>query len=146
MAAIKSLDASTSKWQRRSAAAGPDYTSGVQNPRTPWATAAANADTNYRAGVTAAASAGRYAAGVRKAGDAKWSSNAVAKGPTRYAEGVQLAGQNWSQGFQPYQTAISGITLPARGPVGAAQNLQRVTAIATALRAVKTRTSGGTTP
>jgi hypothetical protein len=138
MAAIKPIDQSADKWQRRASVAGVDYTKGVQAPRTGWAAAAGAAAQNYTTAVTAAAQAGRFAAGVRKAGDAKWQTNSVAKGPTRYAEGVQLAVGAWSQSFAPFQAAISGLTLPARGPAGSPQNLQRVQAVSTALRAVKT--------
>jgi hypothetical protein len=140
MAAIKPIDQSASKWQRRASVAGPDYLTGVQNPRTPWAQAAQAANGNYVSAVTTAAQAGRYAAGVKKAGDTKWATNATAKGPSRYAEGVNLAVGSWQTGFQPYQTALSSLTLPARGPTGSPQNLQRVQAVVTTLRNLKTGT------
>jgi hypothetical protein len=143
MAAIKPIDQAAAKWRNRSAVAGGDYQAGVQNPRAPWAASAAAADGNYRQGVTAAAAGGRYAAGVRRAGDTKWTTNSLAKGPSRFAEGVSLAVEDWQRGFQPYQAAISGLTLPARGPAGSPANLQRVTAVATALRQLKERSGGG---
>jgi hypothetical protein len=143
MAAIKPLEVSADKWTRRAAVAGPDYQKGVENPRASWSTAAAAADANYRAGVTAAATAGRYAGGVRRAGDERWRANALAKGPNRFAEGVQLAVGEWQKGFAPSQQAISALTLPARGPAGSPANLQRVTVVSQALRAVKERTAGG---
>lgn|SRR5574340_303889 len=135
---IKPIDQSAQKWQARAAIAGPAYTAGVQNPRTPWATAAKAAQQNYVAGVTAAANAGRYANGIAKAGDAKWLQGATTKGATRFAEGVQLAVGNWTAGFQPYQSALAALTLPPRGPTGSATNLQRVQAVDNALRQVKT--------
>jgi hypothetical protein len=143
MASVKPIEQSADKWQRRASVAGPDYERGVANPRTPWATAAAGADGNYRQGVTAAASAGKYAAGVRRAGDEKWRANSVAKGPTRFAEGVSLAVGEWQRGFAPYQQALTSLTLPARGPAGSPNNLQRVSAVAQAQRAVKDRIGGG---
>ncbi len=144
MAAIKGLSQASDKWSRRASVAGPDYSSGVQNPRTPWAAAAAAGADNWRQGVTAAASGGRFQAGVRKAGDSKWQQAAVAKGPSRFAEGVALAKPDWETGFQPYHAAIGSLALPARGPVGSPANLARVGAVANLLRQVKTRTSGGT--
>jgi hypothetical protein len=144
MAAIKPVEQSAAKWRNRSAVAGGDYQAGVTNPRTSWAGAAAAADANYRAGVTSAATSGRFAAGVRRAGDEKWRNNSLAKGPSRFAEGVALAVEDWQRGFQPYQAAIGALTLPARGPAGSPANLQRVTAVATALRQLKER-SGGVT-
>ena len=137
MAAIKAIDASATKWAQRAAIAGPAYADGVQNPRTPWATAAAAANGAYVAGVTAAAQAGRFAAGINKAGNTKWQTAAVSKGPTRYAEGVSMAQGAWTAGFQKYQSAISALTLPARAPAGSPQNLQRVQAVTQSLHSLK---------
>lgn len=139
MAAIKPIESSADKWQRRAQVAGPDYESGIDNPRRAWAAAASGAAANYRAGVTAAAQQGRFEAGVRAAGDERWRNNAKAKGPSRFAEGVTLAVGEWQRGFGPYQQAISSLTLPARGPVGSPANLQRVASVAQALRAIRER-------
>lgn len=139
MAAIKPIDQSADKWTRRAAVAAPDYQTGVENPRTDWADASVGADANYRAGVTAAAAAGRYSAGVRTAGSERWKSNSLKKGPGRFSEGVALAKDDWAKGFSPYREAISALKLPPRGPAGSPQNLQRVSAIATALRQLRER-------
>lgn len=143
MAAIKDIGQSGDKWQRRAQVAGPDYTAGVENPRRQWAEAAAGADATYRQAVTEAAAQGRFGAGVRRAGDARWREGAVAKGPSRFAEGVSLAVGRWQTGFNPYQAAIARVQLPPRGPAGSPQNLQRVAAIAQTLRQVKTGTGSG---
>jgi len=142
MANVTPLEVAADKWTRRASVAGEDYRRGVESPRTPWDQAATAAAGAYQQGVTAAATQGRFAAGVRKAGNAKWSRNAAAKGPNRFAEGVNLAVGEWSAGFQPYQTALAGLSLPQRGPAGSPQNLQRVQAVAAALRAVKERAMG----
>lgn len=139
MAAIKSLEQSSDKWVRRASVASPDYAAGVENPRANWEESSVAADANYRAGVTAAASAGRFAAGVRAAGGDKWKRGALQKGPSRFTEGVSMAKDDWSKGFSPYREAISSIKLPPRGPAGSPQNLQRVSAIATALRQLRER-------
>lgn len=76
---------------------------------------------------------------MKAAGDEKWRQNAQKKGPGRFAEGVAIGKDEWSKGFSPYQSAISALTLPARGPKGSPQNIQRVAAVATALRALKER-------
>jgi len=143
MANIKPIDQSSDKWSRRAAVAGVDYQFGVQNPRRPWAEAAQAAAANYRAGVTAAANAGRFENGVRKAGDEKWRNRSVAVGPGRFAEGVAVAKPDWEQGFKPYQDAIGAITLPARGPKGSPANLQRVQAVSMALRSLYERKATG---
>jgi len=143
VAAIKDLATASGKYSRRAAVAGEDYKAGVQSPRTPWDTASIAADASYRQAVTQAATGGRYAAGVRRAGAQRWVEGATAKGPGRFAEGVQLAEGSWQAGFAPYHQAIASLQLPARGPAGSAGNLQRVTAVAQALRAVRDRTRGG---
>lgn len=137
MAAIKPLDQSSDKWVRRASVAAPDYQQGVQNPRTPWAAASFAAEGNYKTGVTTAAAAGRYGTGVKAAGDEKWRSMALKKGPGRFTEGVVVGRDDWNKGFSPYQSAIAAITLPARGPKGSPQNIQRVSVIATALRQLR---------
>lgn len=144
MANVKAIENSADKWQRRAAVAGEDYRKGVESPRTPWDTASAAAAGSYQQGVTQAAAQGRYAAGIRRAGVGKWQRNSMMKGPNRFAEGVQLAVGEWQQGFGPYQAAIAALQLPPRGPAGSPQNLQRVTAVAQALRAVRERASGAT--
>lgn len=143
MAAIRPVDQSADKWQRRASVAQQDYVSGVQNPRTSWAAAAGAAGQSYRQAVVQAANAGRFEAGVKSAGDETWRAGAVNKGPARFAEGVQLSTGKWASGFAPYAEAIKSLQLPVRGPKGSAANLQRVSAVATALRMLKERSSSG---
>jgi hypothetical protein len=139
MAAIRDITKSSDKWQRRAAVATPDYQAGVNTPRRDWAEATSASEGNYKQGVVAAANAGRFGAGVKKAGSESWKQGALTKGPARYAEGVTLAVQSWQNGFQPYQQAISAVVLPPRGPAGSPQNLQRVAAMAQANRQLKER-------
>ena len=139
MAAIKPIEQATDKWVRRAGVAGPDYEAGVRNPRRGWAEASKAAEKNYQAGVTQAAARGAYGKGVSSAGEEKWKSNALKKGPGRFAEGVSIGRDEWAKGFAPYHAAIGAVTLPERGPKGDPKNLARVAAIATALRTLKTR-------
>lgn len=144
MPPTKPLGQTVDKWQRRASVAQPEYSSGVQNPRRAWEEAATAGDANYRAGVTAAASAGRFAAGVRAAGNDKWQRNALRKGPSRFVEGVQLAGPEFQDRIGQVLQTIQGVTLPARGPKGSPQNYQRIAPIGEALRRSFGRTGGGT--
>jgi len=137
MAAIKPIEQSSSKWVNRASIAGPDYLLGIQNPRKSWATGAAEGEANYKAGVTAAANAGRFGIGVKSVGDEKWRNGAIKKGPGRFAEGVAIGKDDWGKGFSPYQSAIAALALPSRGPKGSPQNIQRVSTLCTALRALK---------
>lgn len=137
MANIKPLDIATEKWVRRATVAGPDYTLGVQNPKKAWDQACKEAEKAYQQAVITAAQQGRYGKGIAKAGMSKWQEGAIKKGPTRFTEGVNLARDNWKTGFEPYAKVIQSVSLPERGPKGDPRNLQRVAAIATALRAAK---------
>lgn len=129
MAAIKPIDQSSKKWVRRASEAVPDYIAGVQAPRKSWEEGANNAKENYKKGVIDAANAGRFEAGVKRVGDAKWKSRTLAKGPARYPEGVSIAEDEWKAGFSPYQEAMNTLNLPKRGPRRSAANLQRVAAV-----------------
>lgn len=137
MPAIKDTAAIAAKWARVTPGSVGDYTAGIQNPRTDWARAAAAADGNYKTAVIAAANAGRFAAGVTKAGTAKWQQAALDKGPGRFAEGVALGAPAYQTGFAPYADVIRQTILPPRMPAGSPQNIQRVSALAAALNMKK---------
>jgi hypothetical protein len=134
--AIKVKDTATiaKKWATRAGAAGQDYTSGVQNPSTDWATATTAAANTYASGVQQAVSDGRFAKGVSKAGTSKWQTNAVNKGSSRYTQGVTASTSNYQTAMDPYMQTLAGLTLPARMPKGDPSNINRVTAVDTALR------------
>jgi len=139
MAEIKDLAAIKEKWTRVTPQRTEDYTIGIKNPRRDWAGETAGAADNYKAGVDAAHSKGMFAKGVKKAGTAKWQAKALAKGPTRFAEGVYLAGGDYETGFAPYREAIARATLPPRFPKRDPRNLERVKGIVNAMIAEKTK-------
>ena len=143
MAAIIPLDRIRERWVRRAAAAAPDYEIGVTTTPKDWAQLAAAANANYVAGVTAAATADRFASGVTRAGTAKWRRGAVEKGVARFGPGVAAAAEDFSRGFQPFRQAIEALTLPARRPRRDPANLQRVTAVVNAMIATARAQEGG---
>lgn len=134
---IKSADVIASKYASRGAAAGADYATGVQNPRQDWAGATAASASTYAAGVQAAIGQGSFAKGVNAAGTAKWQRKAAGVGAQRYPSGVTAAKADYQNGVAPYLQVIAGLTLPPRAPKGDPSNIQRVAAIAQALRAKK---------
>jgi hypothetical protein len=138
MANVKDTGRIAAKWARVTPQRSEDYMLGVQQPRTPWAQAAKAAEDRYKSGVTEAANRGAFGKGVTAAGDQKWQQKSLAKGPSRFAEGVALSGPDYQAGVQPYIDTIAATVLPPRGPKGDPRNLQRVAAIATALRKRKT--------
>jgi len=87
--------------------------------------------------VDAAHAKGLFAKGVKKAGTSKWRSKALAKGPTRFAEGVYLAGDDYEAGFAPYREAIAAVDLGPRFPKRDPRNIDRVRKVVEALIAKK---------
>lgn len=142
MANIKSLDRIGEKWSRVTQNATQDYTAGIDNPRTDWATATKAAEKNYDSAVQAAIGRKSFGKGVTKAGTGKWQQNARDKGAPRFAQGVSVARPSYEEGFAPYRAVIAGLNLPARGPKGDPANIARVTAVTTALRAEKLKRLG----
>lgn len=137
MPQVRSGASSGKKWASRSAAAAPDYKSGVANPRRSWAQSTADAQDAYVAGVTEAASRGSFAAGVQAAGDSKWQRKSQTVGAQRFASGVQAAQQDYETGFAPYKQVIENVVLPPKGPKGSPGNYARSQAVGEALRAAK---------
>jgi hypothetical protein len=133
MPAVKPIDRVARKWIERARVAGPEYEAGVSAPRTPWDAAAAAAEGIWREAVTRAATEGRFGAGVKAAGLAKWQTRAKAKGPSRFAEGVAIAEPDFRAGWQPIRAAIEAAQLPARGPKGSPGQVQRFAAMRDAL-------------
>jgi len=64
---------------------------------------------------TAAIGRGAYAKGVQRAGAARYTAGATSKGPGRFAEGVQVAQQDYATAVAPYLQAIAATDLPPRG-------------------------------
>lgn len=140
MVAIRPIDTIVAKWQNRSSAAAPDYESGVRNPLADWSTNTANAEGNYVQGVQQAISQKRFSQGVKKAGTAKWQEKSIAKGTARFAQGISVSVADYNQGFAQVHATLSRLTLPSRGAKGDPRNLERVRAVAEALRKMKTGT------
>lgn len=134
---IKALGSIASKWAGNSQTAGQAYKDGVNNPRTPWAAAAAASDDARKAGLIAADARNAFVNGVQKAGDAKWKANATTLGPSRFASGVLNAQPDYSSGFAPYHQVLQNTTLPPRGAKGSPSNIDRVRVIAEALHNAK---------
>ena len=142
MAAIRPLDVIANKWQRVAPQRAEDFRMGVENPKKDWASQAAGAEEAWRAGVTAAANAGLFSAGVRRAGTEKWQTRTLQKGVPRWPEGIRVAGDDYRNGFAPYHETIERTELPPRYARGDPRNLDRVAAIATALHERRLRERG----
>lgn len=130
------------KWKRKAGSSQQDYEDGVRLTTNDWGTRTASAASSYVAGVQAAIGAKRWEAGVAKAGTAGWREPTLAKGPARWAQGIQLSGDKYAQGFSAYAQVISSTTLPPRGPRGSAVNYQRSQVLGTALNVRRTGSAG----
>lgn len=137
MAAIRALDVISRKWARVASQSGPSYEEGITNPLRDYQAGAVAANDAWKSGVQAAVTGNRFESGVRRTGTSKWQRNAIAKGPVRFQQGVQVAQPDYEAGFAPFREAIAAAVLPARGPRRSPQNLQRVTAIVQAISARK---------
>lgn len=140
MPAVRDVGAIARKWARVTPQRTEDYLDGVKNPRRDWAESTANAEDNYKAGVTKAANEGRFGRGVRSAGSEKWRKQAIAKGQARFGEGVALGEQDFAAGFEPFRQVIESTKIPPRFPKGDPRNLERVKVLSEALH--KKRISG----
>lgn len=133
---VKPLANVVTKWKNNAGNAGTAYQSGIQNPKQPQEQAATAAAGTWANGVAAAAQAGSFAKGIARS-SGKWQRNALAKGVQRYPQGVNAASSDFQNGIGPVLTTLASLNLPPRAPKGDPSNLQRVAAVATALRAMK---------
>ena len=140
MANIKDVSAIAAKWARVTPGRVAEYQSGVQSPRTSWAQATSGADNAWKEGTAQAAAKGSFKRGVMAAGDNKWQTNTLNKGPARFSEGVAMSEPAFAEGFAKYAAVIQNTQLPPRYPRGDKRNLDRVQVLATALN--KARTGG----
>jgi len=138
MAEVKSLAKVKEKWTRVTPQRAEDYQLGIQSPRRDWAATATAAKDSHKSAMAAAGASDAYAKGIAKAGTDKWKKKALAKGPSRFSEGVMLGGEDYEKGVAPYLEAIAAVVLPPRFPRRDPRNLARVSAIDTALAKKKT--------
>ena len=138
---LRPIEQLADKFAKRAQAAAPEYAAGVAAPKKDQAAEAIAATQSYNQGVSEAIARDAFAKGVRKAGTAKWQEKSKSVGVQRYPQGVAGAKADWQTGFSPYASVLGAISLPQKGPRGAAGNLERVRAVADALH--NKRVSGG---
>lgn len=128
----------TSKWQKNTSSSTQEYIKGVQNPKKSWGKECCESADRYKAGVDKAHTKDALRRGVIKAGGKTWSAKTLQKGPTRFAQGVIGAGDDYGAGFAPYHNAIPSIIMPTRYPRGDPRNINRCGAVCIELGKVKT--------
>ena len=123
---IKSAARIKEKWTRVTPMRTEDYRLGIQSPRRDWGAAAIAAKESHKLAMVSAAASDAFGKGIAKAGTAKWQTKALQKGPSRFAEGVMVGGDDYEKGFAPYRDEIEKTILPPRFPKRDPRNLQRV--------------------
>jgi hypothetical protein len=122
---MKGLTESGTKFAKRASAAGPEYKTGVLNPKAPWQESTLNAEDNYNTGVTEAISRGAFGKGVSKTSNSDWQGKASTKGFRNYSTAVGESGSDWAKGYAPIHSALSALTLTPRGPRNSPGNYDR---------------------
>lgn len=129
------------KWTRRTAAAGQDYKSGVENSPNNWEQNTIAAAAAHKAGTMQALQENRFEKGVKKSGGGYYKLRAATIGADRFTSGVEAGRGNYEEGVKPYLDTIASTQLPARGPKGDPRNYERVKVMGEALR--KKKLGGG---
>jgi len=144
MVKVKSAAEAAEKWARVTPQRAADYEQGVRTAED-WASRTAAQESAYEQGVTAAIARKAFSKGVRAKGTAGWQAATLAKGPSRFASGIQAGKDNYAQGMERPLQVLSSLSLPPRGPRGDPKNLERVRVVMEALRKAKTgaTSSGG---
>lgn len=130
---IKSLSSIRDKWTRVTPGRTEDYKLGIMSPKRDWKEATMEGKDNWKAGIDQAHAKDLFGKGVEKAGTAKWKDRSIKKGPSRFAEGVYIAGPDYEKGFAPFHSAIERTDLGPRFPKRDPRNLDRVRKVVDAL-------------
>lgn len=130
---VKPIDKIISNWQAGAQQGAADYAANAVAAAGTYAANAGAAQASWKSGVNMGGADARYGANVRGKGQAKYARKIQSVGAARFSEGVSAGGQDMREGFQPYLDVIAGLSLPARGPRGAAGNKARSNAVQDAL-------------
>ena len=142
MPQTKGITRTVAKWKDRVAVAGNEYKMGIASPKTPWSQGASQGAQAWADGVNAAVGRGAFAAGVSKAGDAKWKAASDQLGSARYSQGVAFGTPYFQSGIGNVLSTIESVSLGPKGAAGSAGNYQRVQQIGDALHAARLANKG----
>ena len=137
MAAIRSISELAEKYKRVTPGRSADYKAGIEKPKGDWAAQTGAANEAWKGGVQDAISRDAFASGVADKGTAGWKADTLQKGPERWSPGIGYGTPKYTSNFGPYRDVIERTTLPPKYAKGDPRNIDRVTAIASALRAAK---------
>jgi len=125
------------RWQRNTTAAGDYYRKGLRSPRRPWGKCTCEAQGRYKSGVDKAHGRGAFKRGVKRVGSRGFKVRTLLKGPTRFAEGVHGAGNDYAKGFAPYHSHFPSIRMGPRFRRRDPRNINRCAAVCSAYGRLK---------
>lgn len=135
---VRDLNVAAKKLQQNGSAGSANYLSGVQS-NTNWAQQTEASAPNWAAGVQAAVSSGKFSKGVAKTGQSGWQQGVQSKGQANFQASMSRPATTakWLSNFQPFATALAGITAPPKGVRGSPGNYGIVQTIGDTLHKVK---------
>jgi len=136
---MKSANEAVGKWQNRAGASSGDYADGAKSTDKDQAARAIAAKEVYKQALNESFARDAYAKGLSKSGKQGWLQGVEQKGTQNYSTGVSsdIARNKYVQNSSRYDSARKAADSLPRGARGSAQNLNRVAAVANALRAIK---------
>jgi hypothetical protein len=139
---IKDVGTLQTKYTNRAVNATSDYKAGVMAPRASQSANAIAAASNWQSAVSSSTALARFKSGLASAGDAGWQAGASGKGAAHYADGVRGGSSKWAAHTAPFLQALASLSLPLKGIRGSDANIARVSAVASALHALKLSRAG----
>jgi hypothetical protein len=134
---MKTASASSQKFAERAANSASDYVKESQATTKDQSANAIAAKEIYKQALTASFGKDAYAKGLGKSGKAGWLKGVTEKGADRFAGGVMNAAAKYAANSAPFDSARAASASMPRGVKGSPQNLAKVAAVVTALRAAK---------
>lgn len=139
---VKPIATASTKWVDNASRSADAFATEAAAAADVWQANTLGAKDTYRAQVTAPGIADRQAAGVRKAGAAKFARKILAIAKDRYSPGVQAAKDDYTSNVEPYFATLSALSLPSRKGKGDIANYDRVATVGKALHAKRLATLG----
>lgn len=130
---VKSPELSTTKWADNAARAADLFASEAEAAGEVWASRTAASQDTYGTAIAAPGIKNRFAAGVRRAGAAKYTRKIRDVARDRFGPGVAAARTDYAEGVSPYLSTIAALTLSARKPRGDPANYNRSMEVGKAL-------------
>lgn len=132
---VKDVSASAVKWGDNASRAAAEFAAGAEASAELWASRTQASADNFGQAISAPGIKQRFAAGVRRAGAAKFARKIRDVAADRFGPGVNAAKQDYSAGVEPFFSTLAALTLSARKPRGDPANYNRSQEVGKALNA-----------